>query len=284
MTKGKWLMGSIKAFLIASMLAVAATNLAGAADLLPPPPPIEPVVVPTANFSGWYLRGDVGVGIASLSNLRSSFDSGFSVVGDQFNSQSIGDSTSLGLGVGYQVNNWFRADITGEYRTSAQYHAIESAVFSCFGVVSRCFDNYSGQVSSAVVLANGYVDLGTWYGFTPFVGAGIGFSENFFQGLTDQGENSGFGFASNHTSTSLAWAAMFGVSYAITPNLKLELGYRYLDQGTITSGAIQCQNTTGCGHEVQQFHLASNDIRLGMRWIFADLPPPPPVMPLVTKY
>lgn len=278
-------MGSIKAFLIASVLAVAATNLAEAADLLPPPPPLEPVIAPASDFGGWYLRGDVGVGIASINNLRSSFDSGFTVVGDEFNSKSIGDSTTLGMGVGYQFNKWFRADITGEYRTGAGYHSIESAVFQCGGIgVVRCHDNYTGQVSSAVALANGYVDLGTWYGLTPFVGAGVGFSENFFKGLTDQGEVGGFGFAPDHTSTSFAWAAMAGVGYSITPNLKLELGYRYLDMGTITSAGIQCQNTPACGHEIQRFHLTSNDIRLGMRWVFADLPPPPPQMPLVTKY
>ena len=51
---------------------------------------------------------------------------------------------------------------------------IESAVFSCFGVTTRCYDNDQGAVSSAVFLANGYVDIGTWWGVTPFVGAGVG--------------------------------------------------------------------------------------------------------------
>jgi hypothetical protein len=31
-----------------------------------------------------------------------------------------------------------------------------------------------GNISSAVFLANGYVDLGTWWCFTPFIGAGVG--------------------------------------------------------------------------------------------------------------
>ena len=31
----------------------------------------------------------------------------------------------FGVGVGYRFNNWFRADITGEYRSSANLNGIE---------------------------------------------------------------------------------------------------------------------------------------------------------------
>jgi opacity protein-like surface antigen len=273
-------MASMKAILIAGAFVVGAINLAAAADLpLPPPPPMEPQPA----YGGWYLRGDVGVGISSINNVRSSFDSGFTVVGDEFDSQSIGDAAVIGFGAGYQFNQWFRFDVTGEYRSNADYHVIESAIFPCGGIgVVRCHDNDTGSVSSAVFLANGYVDLGTWWGVTPFIGAGIGTSDNFFQSITDTGEAGGFGFGSEHSSFSLAWAAMAGLDFWITPNLKLELGYRYINLGTPTSGPIICQNTPFCGHEVQKFDLASNDIRLGLRYMFAEAPPPAP--PLVTKY
>jgi opacity protein-like surface antigen len=275
-------MGSVKAIIVAGALAIAAPGLAVAADFLPPPPPVAPIFTPP--FSGWYLRGDVGVGIASISNLRSTFDAGFVVTGDEFDSRTLGDSAFADVGVGYQFNNWFHADVTGEYRTAGTYHSIESAIFQCGGIgVVRCHDNDTGSVSSAVFLANGYFDIGTWYGFTPYIGAGVGFADNFFRGLTDTGEAGGFGFAADHSSLSFAWAAMAGVSYAVTPNLRLEIGYRHLDMGTATSGAIICQNTPFCGHEVQQFHLASNDIRIGMRWIFLDVLPPP-VAPVIAKY
>jgi opacity protein-like surface antigen len=278
------IMGSIKAFFMAGALAVLVPGFAVAADLLPPPPPpqFEP---PPPQYGNWYLRGDVGVGAASISDLRSTFDPGFFVPGDAFNSKTIGDSAFVDFGVGYQFNNWFHADVTGEYRTAANYHAIESFTMPTCPFAS-CFDNYNASVSSIVGLVNGYIDLGTWYGFTPYVGAGIGFTDNIVRGLTDVGvTEGGFGFASDHSSISLAWAAMAGISYAITPNLRLEMGYRYLNLGTVTGGAIQCQDTPFCGHEIQKFNLSSNDIRLGMRWMFADVaPPPPPRLPLVTKY
>ena len=36
-------------------------------------------------------------------------------------------------------------------------------------------------------LANAYVDLGTWWCFTPFIGAGVGGARNMISGVQDQG-------------------------------------------------------------------------------------------------
>jgi len=280
--KGLIVMASLRAVIVAGAVAIGAMGAAHAADLdLPPPPPVE--APPPPPVSGWYLRGDVGVGINSINNVNSSFDSNFVVTGDEFDSRSVGDAAILGFGAGYQFNQWFRFDVTGEYRTNSAYHVIESAIFQCGGIgVVRCHDNDEGSVSSAVFLANGYVDLGTWWGITPFVGAGVGTADNFFQSITDTGEAGGFGFGSEHSSFSLAWAAMAGLDFSITPNMKLEFSYRYIDLGTPVSGAIFCQNTPACGHEIQRFHLTSNDLRIGLRYMFADIPAPAP--PLVTKY
>ena len=65
--------------------------------------------------------------------------------------------------------------------------------------------------------------------------------------------------------------------------------------GDVRSGPINCQNTSVCPHEVQKISLASQDIKLGMRWMFSDVgnyapapvyAPPPPAYapPLVRKY
>jgi opacity protein-like surface antigen len=277
-------MASIKAILIAGAFVVGAINLAAAADLpMPPPPPMEP---PPA-YGGWYLRGDVGAGLNELSKQASTFavsvPAGFASAGSGVGFGAIAD-----LGVGYQFNNWFRADVTGEYRLPTNYWGLES--YNSTGFFSPacptiCYDRYSGNVSSAVALVNGYFDIGTWYGVTPFVGAGVGFTYNMFNNLTDTGiETGGYGTAPNRAEGGLAWALMAGVSYSITPNLKLEFSYRYLDLGNVTSNPINC-GPGGCGAngaETERFHLASNDIRVGLRYEFADIPMMAP--PLVAKY
>src|SRR6185437_8650685 len=90
------------------------------------------------------------------------------------------------------------ADVTGEYRTSQAYNAGTSYVNYVPGgaggtagvcgdvtAVARCSDFYHGTVQSSVFLANGYVDLGSWYGITPFVGAGVGVAYNRFGTIFD---------------------------------------------------------------------------------------------------
>jgi len=287
--KGTSTMGSLKALILASVALTGLATVGKAADLLPPPPMVEPMAPAPVDFGGWYLRGDVGVGISSLSQQASTFAPGYNTGNPQFTNASLDDAMIIGLGAGYQFNNWFRADITGEYRSSAHYTSREMYSGStCTATIGNCSDGYSASISSAVFLANGYVDVGTWNGFTPFVGAGVGFADHYIRNLTDTSlaPIGGWGYAQNSSSMNFAWAAMAGISYAVAPNLKLEASYRYLDMGRPSSGQIVCPNSPQCPYEVQKYHIASNDIRIGLRWMFNDMPPPPPQvqMPLVRKY
>jgi len=264
---------------------VGAANFAAAADLLPMPPP--PVEVPPPQFPASICAATSGVGIDELSGQSSTF--AVSVpYGFENNGSGVGEQAILGLGAGYQFNNWFRADVTGEYRTSSNYWGVESytpaGLFPSPDCPVICYDKYSADVSSAVFLANGYFDIGTWWGVTPYVGAGVGYAYNLFDGLQDTGiETGGYGTASERGFGSLAWALMAGLSYSVTPNLKLDFGYRYIDMGRVASNPINCVG--GCGGngaESESFQLSSNDVRVGLRYIFAEVPPMAP--PLVTKY
>ncbi len=286
-------MGGFKALTFAGAIALGASGAASAADLLPPPPAIEaPIAAPAPDFGGWYLRADVGVGINTISGLRSSFAPGFLVDNPLFDpSSKLSDSMIIGAGVGYQFNSWLRADITGEYRTHADYRAIQSyGPTFCPTLTGRCFDVYNGKVGAAVFMANGYADLGTWYGITPYIGAGVGLAHVRFANLTDIGvqPGGGFGFAQNGSQTNFAWALMAGLGYNVTNNLKLEFGYRYLNMGRVTSPAIVCMNSPACGYERQSFRLDSHDIRIGFRYMFGDAGPAPIQVaapgPLVRKY
>jgi opacity protein-like surface antigen len=309
-------MASLKALTLASVAVLALTRFATAADLLPPPPMPEPPP-PVAEFSGWYLRGDIGAAFNNASNLNLQnspnplASGGYDGTASQsFNNTTVSASVLGDVGVGYQFNSWLRGDITGEYRDGGNFQSMyvlnNPTPIAGGDHNTQYVDFYRANTSSVVGLANVYADVGTWYGITPFVGGGVGVAYNRLYGMTDQGLVSGpfgtgssGGYFSNGSTTNFAWALMAGLDFNITPNLKLELGYRYLNLGKISSGASNCTNGTGAGNGFSIANcggsnnyvrstgqLASNDFRIGLRWMLGDnySPPPPEPAPLVRKY
>jgi opacity protein-like surface antigen len=119
------------------------------------------------------------------------------------------------MGIGYAWNSWLRFDVTGEYRTKAGFKATGSYTDFCSG--ATCFDINTGNISSAVFLGNAYVDLGTWWCLTPFIGAGVGGARNMISGVQDQGiigsnGTVGFGYTFNDSAQwNLAWDVTAGL-------------------------------------------------------------------------
>jgi len=302
-------MAKYRALIIAGGAFFALARAAGAADLLPPPPALEPLPPAPMEFNGWYLRGDVGLGInATTPQLAVSPNPLASATLDTaatngFFNPTISDSGIFDFGFGYQFNNWFRADVTEEYRGGASFQTLE--VLNEPNVVApntstqQYADFYRANTSSWVTMFNGYVDLGTWSGITPYVGAGAGFAYNKLFGFTDTGyafsdgvQSPTGGYSNDGGKWNFAWGLMAGLSFDVTQNLKLDLGYRYLDYGKFTSGSSHCLTlgpppgfSCGGGSYVvySKNDLASNDLRIGLRWMIGEETPPPPA-PLVRKY
>jgi len=156
-------------------LAVLTGGVAQASDYpqpyVPPPPPPVIIQQPEPAFAtGWYLRGFVGIGMTGgsdaeyIKNPANSNDFAFEYT-------SYADTYFIGGAVGYEWNNWFRFDFSGEYRAKSRIYAYGTYTDGGSGVFG---DIYEGNLKSWVFLANAFVDLGTWECFTPFVGAGVG--------------------------------------------------------------------------------------------------------------
>jgi opacity protein-like surface antigen len=258
---------------ITLVASVAAPCLAQAADLLPPLPP-EPLPPPVEIGGGWYLRGDVGVGATSIGGLTTTLSKGnlaTDVPNYRYDQKAIDDQFFAGGGVGYQFGSYFHGDITAEYRGGGKITFQDSYGENCNVGGCRGINAYQGNLSSVVVMANGYVDLGTWYGVTPFIGGGVGTAFHQLSGFNDRGYGEaqyGYGIAKDKTTNTFAWAAMAGLGYSVTPNLKLELGYRYLNLGHVASNPVNCFNTSDCvGAFYKVKDVTSHDVRIGMRWL-----------------
>ena len=122
-------------------------------------------------------------------------------------------------------------------------------------------------------MANGYVDVGTWHGITPFVGAGVGLANIEISGFSDTGIGVGgdpsSAYAEDHDEWNFAWALHAGVGFEITDALTLELAYRYLDLGDAESGDIIASDGTNTIDNPLEFNdITSHDVKLGVRYTF----------------
>jgi opacity protein-like surface antigen len=277
-------MRSVKSLIAAGAAALFST-VAFAADMpIAPPPMYAPP--PPADFGGWYLRGDIGF---SNQNVKNVVDNNSAAYNNVAVSQT-GSFSSAGIyggGIGYQFNNWFRADVTGQYRGKSNFSGLDvirgTGPFT--GFVGT--DQYTATKSELLFLANAYVDLGTWWCVTPFIGAGVGTARVTVGNFTDTGDfingglqNHSFNYAGSASKWNFAWAAHAGVAYKVTQSLTLELAYSYVDLGSgVTGPTYSFDGVTNTTHAAFAFkNITSNDVKLGLRWNFDNPPPPPPPM------
>lgn len=217
---------------------LAAASLPAAAADMPPYAAIPPVTVQEFG-SGWYLRGDLGYRFNNALRGRSS--DGMALFNEQFD-----DSFVAGAGFGYK-QQWFRWDITVDYGSQARYRG-DSALFLPY---------FTNKIDSITGLVNGYIDLGTWGGFTPYVGAGLGAAIV----RTLQFETPFHASAPNGTLSNFAWAVMAGVGYNVTPGVVVDLGYRYVDVGEAKSGL------PNFGPGIAYDRIGGHEVRVGARYL-----------------
>ena len=92
----------------------------------------------------------------------------------------------------------------------------------------------TAKIQSTALLFNGYIDLGTWYRLTPYIGAGAGFvARPTISALAPPF----IGRQLRISQWNFAWAAMFGMAYTVAPNLKIDFGYRYLNIGDVSTAS-----------------------------------------------
>jgi opacity protein-like surface antigen len=256
-------------------------SVANAADYSPPPP--QPICVPRSQanmwpgvpicveeFSGWYLRGDIGITNQRVDKLENALlPASTHHVNAEFDSAGL-----FGIGAGYQFNNWLRFDVTGEYRGNSDFTGLD--IVRIGG--STFTDEYRAKKSEWLFLANAYLDLGTWWCVTPFVGAGIGVSRVNISSFVDVNTpNLGVAYGATEAKWNLAWALHAGLAFQATNNLAIELAYRYTHLGDgIAGDAVTYTGTNSFNNPTTFKDITSHDLKLGLRWTCCDTEPPPP--------
>jgi opacity protein-like surface antigen len=305
---------------LASAAAIVAAP-ASAADLLGTSPPLTMPGSQASMFevgANWYVRGDLGISFdrapsVSFSTIAPPALGGVGApltVGNGANWTTT--NFTGGAGFGYRWNDWLRFDATWDYRTGPG--GSRQATVVCpdgltgvsgaggaplgflYDTTNTCNAAASLRQYDNAFLGNAYFDLGTYYGFTPYVGGGLGMNMNTLSGAVGYNETAnGLPYAANLTAVgafppvwvntqgqtlapqpniafgpqfwnrsirtttwSMAWALAAGVGYKITPSMTLDIGYRYLNSGTVST-LLNPQT----GATIRQTN-ASHQIRVGV--------------------
>lgn len=172
-----------------------------------------------STLPGPYVLGEAGIGIGAGKNKQSGI---------------------FGLGAGYHVNSFMRADMTVGYRPWGK-------------VDFNSADSKNAKMWSLPVMANVYAKYPIGHSVDIYGMGGIGMAWN----KTDDIHN-----ASGKTKFNFAWAVGAGFDYYLNRCWSFDLGYRFTDLGK----AKVRGNNEYLGKSQQS--IRANDIKLTARYYF----------------
>lgn len=198
----------------------------------------------------------------SVGHLYARFDAGFSSATDPGLEvptslpADLGHSLSFGVGAGYRFHRNIRADFTLSYRGGFE----QQSGFSDQPKGVADFRSFSGLIS-------GYYDRRYADRWTPYAGAGIGFSQNklgtiFITNL----DGSPLATIASGTKTGFAWHLAAGTGFDLTDSLILDVGYHYFHGNGYESGGSIIFADGHVSSAKNNGHLNANEFQVGIRW------------------
>jgi opacity protein-like surface antigen len=191
-----------------------------------PPPPVYEV-----QYGGWYIRGDIDYHASKFRGGEyitygcppAECDPEVPPGMDDFDRGTFRNALSLGGGIGYRSSKYLRTDFTADYWFKSKFTGRTSGA-DCGGDPCESVDE--SAYSALLLLANAYIDLGTWHKVTPYVGAGIGGAYVKWDDLRNTIPGGTF-VHRGEKDWRFAWSVTAGASYCLTKHLKADLGYRF---------------------------------------------------------
>ncbi len=230
-----------------------------------------PAPIPYQDTYKYYFRADMGLGFngraPSASHSGFSYGQGDLIAPQSMNSFALMDYSKginfpATIGTGLYISDRFRTDLTVDFRTRQKFRyggaysyvadrdsglaaGLPATGLTATGIaVGSTVAGYAEEKMTnraTVLMANVYYDLGKRSGFTPYIGAGLGFAVNNYDsqhttsdetitppagvgclpacrpGATGSAKGTEYGFAA---------ALMAGMSYSLGHSAVVDLNYR----------------------------------------------------------
>ena len=185
-------------------------------------------------------------------NMEESMRPSGAVLPQETRQNFVNGSLALGyqLGAGWRAEveytlpktNEYISDVAGRFRGSLNHH----------------------EVDSQRMMVNAYYDLPVDDNLAVFASAGLGWARVKSSGWQSTVARQFEG----KTVNNLAYSIGVGVTYSPVKRVSLDLGYRYVNMGSIESGLNNFSNARGRRDENMKADLANNEVYLGARYRF----------------
>lgn len=227
--------------------------------------------VRVSEANGWYLRGDIGYSLNKIRGVEF-YQGAVSSSMTDFTTAKLRNAFTGGFGVGYQANSYLRTDLTFDYMGQANFKGSTTGTCGDGGspvTQVACTSRDRSKLHVYGLMANAYVDFGTYGRITPYVGGGIGGAYVKWDKLKNTACVDGGSFCNDEDEHGgkgkwrFAYALMAGASFDVTCALKADVGYRfrYINGGDMFKYA----NNGGPGRDKG---LYSHEARVGGRYVF----------------
>ncbi|HCP3528829.1 TPA: porin family protein [Escherichia coli] len=220
--------------------------------------------------SGFYLTGKAGTSVVSLSDQR--FLSGDEEETSKYKGGDDHDTVfSGGIAAGYDFYPQFSIPV----RTELEFYARGKAD-SKYNVDKDSWsggywrDDLKNEVSVNTLMLNAYYDFRNDSAFTPWISAGIGYARIHQKTTGISTWDYGYGSSGRESlsrsgsADNFAWSLGAGVRYDVTPDIALDLSYRYLDAG---DSSVSYKDEWGDKYK-SEVDVKSHDILLGVTYNF----------------
>lgn len=236
----------IAPFGITAVAALVATSVAASDIEVIDAPEID--VSKSVAAQGWYIRGDLGYSGWIKGGRPRVVEAG---VSQEFDTRRFSRPFSYGAGIGYQFSDLMRADVTADFSRDDFRGSASCAGGPCA---------FKADYSTAGLMANGYVDLGTLAGFTPYLGAGLGVTYLDWRNAACSGAGCTTPSLGGQDGLRFTYALMAGASMDLTSRVKLDFGYRFSGIG----GGKAFHSGTG-DMEIRDRGIHKHEFRVGLR-------------------
>lgn len=222
---------------------IATSAVAGDIEIIDAP---EIDVSKSASAQGWYIRGDLGYSGWIKGDRPRLTDAGGT---RDFDTARFSRPLSYGVGIGYQFSDLLRGDVTADFSKDDFKGSAACAGGPCA---------FKADYSAAGLMANGYIDLGTLAGFTPYLGAGLGATWLDWRNPACSG--AGCPGVEGRDGLRFTYALIAGASVDLTSRVKLDFGYRFSGMG----GGKAFRSAAG-DVDIRDHGLHKHEFRVGLR-------------------